>query len=90
MPDIKGTLFWLAIVLALLIWMAHGCGKRFDKFREHRQERQQQWQEGRDKWREDRQEKESWRERRRQSRDDTPTDDSLNDEFTADFFESIP
>ncbi|MCC7334427.1 MAG: hypothetical protein IT422_05005 [Pirellulaceae bacterium] len=80
MPDIKGTLFWLAVVLALLIWMVQGCGNRFDKFREHRQERYQQWQEGRDKRHEDRQEKGSWRERRKQSRDNKSIDDDIHTE----------
>lgn len=89
MPDIKGTLFWLAVVLLALIWMMHGCGKRFDKFREHRQQRHEQWDrqrqqrhDQRQKQRDDRQqewnERGNWRERRRQRSDDRPQDIASN------------
>ena len=54
MPDIKGTLFWLAVVLMLLIWMMRGCGSSLDKFREHRERQRQHREERWDEWREQR------------------------------------
>lgn len=72
MPDVKGTLFWLAIVLLLLLWMMNGCGSRIDEFREHRRERQQDRQEQREERRDDWQqwwnERERWRDRKRRVR----------------------
>ena len=89
MPDIKGTLFWLAVVLVALIWMFHGCGKRIDKFREQRQERQEQWDQRRQerydqrqRQRDDRQqnwnERSNWRERRKQRHEDRSRDVASN------------
>lgn len=59
--DIKGTLWALAICLLLLVVIFRGCGKRMDKFREHRDERRQERQQRFDERREQRFE---WRERR--------------------------
>ena len=73
MPDIKGTLFWLAIVLALLIYLMNGCGSRMDRFREHRQQRQEDREQRWEEWRDERQEqRDSRRWRWRRSATDTP------------------
>lgn len=55
--DIKGTLWALAAVLLLSIWLMHGCQSRFERRREYRQQRQEQFhqwrqerQDGRDQW----------------------------------------
>lgn len=72
LPDIKGTLFWLAVVLVLLLVMFRGCGSRIDRWREHRDERRQERYEHRqdrnkrwEEWREQRNER--WFRRRRQA-----------------------
>lgn len=69
MPDIKGTLLALALVLALVIWIGHGCNRRMEKFREYRQERQENREERWDQWREDRKENQDQRKYRWRFRD---------------------
>lgn len=59
--DIKGTLWALAVVLLLLYLLMRGCGGRMDKFREHREQKQEERQE---KWDERREERQRWREGR--------------------------
>jgi hypothetical protein len=85
MPDIKGTLFWMAVVLALLIYMMRGCGSGIDKFREFRQDNKQQRQERRNNWNQEREKRrenwqgwQGWRERRKKFRDDNEQDDGAN------------
>lgn len=46
--DVKGSLFWLAVVLTLLLLIARGCASRLDRFRQHREDRQEQRQERRE------------------------------------------
>ena len=66
MPDIKGSLFWLFLVLLCVIWLTRGCGSRFDRWREYR-----------DDWREQRQDRwQGWRDQREDRRDDGSNDGS--------------
>ena len=65
LADIRSTLFWLAVVLALVLFVFRGCSRPFERFREQREERKEQrqewwrdWRDGRDGiW-------ERWRSRR--------------------------
>ena len=53
--DIKGTLWALAVVLLLSIWLMNGCHSRFERRREYRQQRQEQFHQ----WRQERQDGEA-------------------------------
>lgn len=57
MPDVKGSLFWLFLVLLCVIWLTRGCGSRFDQWREYRDDRREQRQNNWDQWREQREQR---------------------------------
>ncbi len=80
MPDIKGTLFWLAVVLALLLWLLKGCGGPLDRFRDFREQRRQDWNERRDDWRQEREQRGSWRD---YWRDRRTTDNVSQNDFES-------
>jgi hypothetical protein len=47
LQEIKGVLFWAAVVLALFLYAQHGCRSRMDQFRERWQEQREDRQERR-------------------------------------------
>lgn len=57
MPDVKGSLFWLFLVLLCVIWLTRGCGSRFDRWREYRDDRREQRHDNWDQWREQREQR---------------------------------
>ncbi len=70
---IKGMLWSVAVVLLLVVYLSHGCGRRMDHWREfrreqqeHREQRWDHWREQRHQWQQDRQEhRHNWNWRRR-------------------------
>ncbi len=72
MPDIKGTLWALAICLLLVIWLLAGCRSGLDRFREHREQRREDRKQWFQDWR-------KHRENRQYRQDNSQEDDSHHD-----------
>lgn len=90
MPGVKGTLFWLFLVLICIIWLTRGCGSRFDKWRDYRDDRRndrQEWWEQRRERREFSDDEESRRRRwfrRRQDQAEDKKQDTLSNDVSVD------